>query len=88
MSTFNKTYWAYMLGVVAAEYILGIVPKGTHDWNKFVHPMNLVKEANILGLELVDLQGTEYDPIRNKMNYTKGTDITYLIAFRKKVVEG
>ena len=73
-----------MLGVVAAEYLLGIVPKGTHDWNKFIDPMKLIKDAEGLGLELIHLQGTEYDLIRNKMKYSKSTDVTYLIAFRNK----
>lgn len=84
MSTFNKTFISYLLGVVAAEYVLGLVPKGTHDWKKFINPLDLINKCERSGLELIHMQGAEYDPIFNTMKYSKNTDINYLISFRNK----
>ena len=84
MSTFNKTYISYILGVCVAEYILGLVTKGTHDWEKFINPMDLINRSERNGLELIHLQGVEYDVLRNAMKYSKNTDINYLVSFRRK----
>ncbi len=67
---------------------MGIVPKGTHDWNKFINPYELIKICERNGLELIHLQGAEYDYCRNEMKYSKNLDINYIIAFRNKVANG
>ena len=84
MSTFNKTYFSYIFGIVFAEYILRIVPTGTHDWNKFIEPMNLIKKCESFGVELINLQGAEYNLLKNEMKYSKNTDINYMVSFRNK----
>ena len=85
MSTFNKTYISYIFGVCVAEYILGLVPKGTHDWEKFINPMDLISRCERNGLELIHLQGAEYDLLKNEMKYSKNLDINYLVSFRNKI---
>lgn len=75
---------SYMLGICFAEYVLNIVPQGTHDWNKFIEPMSLIKKCEEIGFSLIHLQGAEYDILHNEMKFSKSTDINYLVAFRKK----
>jgi 2-polyprenyl-6-hydroxyphenyl methylase/3-demethylubiquinone-9 3-methyltransferase len=67
-----------------AEYVLGIVPKGTHDWNKFINPLDLINKCEKAGMELIHLQGAEYELLRNEMKYSKNTEINYLVSFRNK----
>lgn len=84
MSTFNKTYMSYFLGVFMAEYIINIVPKGTHDWNKFIEPSNLIEKCEQNGFDLIHLQGAEYDYFRNEMKFSMKNDVNYMVSFRKK----
>ena len=62
LSTMNRTAKAYALAIVGAEYVAGMVPPGTHDWNKFVTPSELHGEVSIAGLDMIDQQGMIYHP--------------------------
>jgi 2-polyprenyl-6-hydroxyphenyl methylase/3-demethylubiquinone-9 3-methyltransferase len=62
-STLNRTAKSYALAIIGAEYILGWLPKGTHDWSKFITPENLNTLLESAGLTPVDLKGFVYNPI-------------------------
>lgn len=88
-TTINKTYLSYALGIVAAENILGLVSPGTHDWEKFIPPLDLqfILERNQCNTRLV--HGMWYNPISKRWGWAKDTSINYAIhAVKSEAVEG
>lgn len=83
LSTLNRTPKAFALGIVAAEYVLGLLPRGTHEYAKFIRPSELRGWCAQAGLELVDLQGLHYDPIRRRAWLARDVGVNYLMAARK-----
>lgn len=83
-STINRTAKAYALAVVGAEYILGWLPKGTHEYNKFIRPSELGAAIRQAGLELVDITGLTYNPLSRhyKLN-PNDVDVNYMVHVRK-----
>lgn len=81
LSTMNKTIKSYLLSIIAAEYILKWVPKGTHDWKKFVKPSEINRYAMREGGKLIDLQGMDYSVLSQKWRLTKEVSNNYFIAF-------
>lgn len=63
MSTLNRTAKSYALAIVGAEYVMGWLPKGTHDWNKFILPDDLAQMMTGAGLDQVDRKGMVYNPL-------------------------
>ncbi len=78
-STINRNIKAYMLAVLTGEYILNLLPKGTHQYEKFIRPSELVNWCNEQGLQLNDLVGMDYNPLLNRCSLTKQTDVNYLL---------
>jgi 2-polyprenyl-6-hydroxyphenyl methylase/3-demethylubiquinone-9 3-methyltransferase len=84
-STLNRNAKSFALGVVAAEYVLGWVPRGTHSWKKFVKPSELARYARGAGLAPSDMSGLIFDPLKNEFRLSeRDIDVNYLIATRKK----
>lgn len=86
-STLNRNFKAYLLGVVAAENILNLVPKGTHDHNKFIKPSELAAMARQAGLKLIDSAGIEFNPLLQRYGLNDDLSINYLLAFQKPLEE-
>lgn len=64
VSTLNRTPKSFALAVVGAEYVLGWLPRGTHDWRRFLGPRTLARHLQDAGLEVIDRKGFVYDPLR------------------------
>lgn len=80
MSTLNRTPKSYLLGIVAAEYVLRWLPRGTHDWRKFLKPSELARQVRKNGMEATDLHGLVYDPItRDFALDAEDLDVNYLL---------
>ena len=71
MSTLNRTPKSFLLGIVAAEYILHWVPRGTHKWKKFIRPSELVARLEKVGMIAVDITGIAYNPLHSEFEITK-----------------
>lgn len=84
LSTINRTSKAIVLAKYAAEYILNLAPKGTHDWRRFVKPSEVQTYANALGLEVKAITGFEFNPFKNQWKISKNTDINYALCLQKK----
>lgn len=78
-STINRNPKAYVLAVVGAEYILKMLPKGTHDYTKFIKPAELSRWAKSVDLEPDDLIGMTYNPFSKRYNLGRDTDVNYLL---------
>jgi 2-polyprenyl-6-hydroxyphenyl methylase/3-demethylubiquinone-9 3-methyltransferase len=83
LSTINRNPKAYLFAVLGAEYLLQLLPKGTHDYTKFIRPSEMEGWARDCGLQLVDITGMSYNPLTRE--YKLGTDVSvnYLACFRK-----
>lgn len=78
VSTLNRTPLAFAVAIVGAEYVAGLLPKGTHDYKSFIRPAELAGWLRDAGLQLEDVSGLAYDPIRRKAWVNRRTDINYL----------
>ena len=81
-STINRNPKAYLLAVVAAEYVLGWLPRGTHDYARFLKPSEIDTWARAHGLALADLTGMHHDPIGQRWSLGAGVDVNYLAHYR------
>lgn len=82
-STLNRQPKAYLLAIVAAEYVLQMLPKGTHDYHTFIKPSELSQMARSAGLELCGMTGITYNPFNKQFSLGKDIDINYIAAFRR-----
>ena len=78
-STLNRNLKAYLLAVIGAEYILNMLPKGTHDYTKFIKPSELARWAKAVGLEPGELIGMSYNPLSKRYSLGRDTDVNYLM---------
>jgi 2-polyprenyl-6-hydroxyphenyl methylase/3-demethylubiquinone-9 3-methyltransferase len=69
---------AFALAIVGAEYVLGWLPKGTHQWEKFVTPDELTAAIGAGGLSVTDLQGVVYNPLRDQWSLARDTAVNYM----------
>lgn len=78
LATLNRTLKAYALAIVGAEYVLGWLPKGTHDWNRFLRPSELRAHLAGTGLKITDLAGLSYAPLAREWRLTSDLNVNYL----------
>jgi 2-polyprenyl-6-hydroxyphenyl methylase / 3-demethylubiquinone-9 3-methyltransferase len=82
-STLNRQPKAYLLAIVAAEHLLRMLPKGTHNYKTFIKPSELTQSARAAGLTLQGMVGIEYNPFTKQFNLGKDIDVNYLAAFQR-----
>ncbi len=82
-STINRNPKSYALAVVGAEYILGLLPKGTHDYDKFIRPSELAAAVRHAGLELKEIIGMRYNPFTRRARLASDVDVNYMLYARK-----
>ncbi len=83
LSTLNRTPKAWALAIVGAEYLLRWLPRGTHDWRKFVKPAELVRKSRQAGIALEDVTGLSLDLRRRDWRLSSDRDVNYLAYGRK-----
>lgn len=82
-STLNKTSKSYLLAILAAEKLLKLVPEGTHDWDSFIRPSQLIKWAEDANLRCFDATGIHYNPLTDNHKLADGLDVNYILAMKK-----
>jgi 2-polyprenyl-6-hydroxyphenyl methylase/3-demethylubiquinone-9 3-methyltransferase len=80
VATLNRTLKALALAKIGAEYVLGWLPRGTHDWNRFLTPEELYKMLEEVGLTIIKTQGVSFDPIAWDWKLSSDVDINYMIV--------
>ena len=83
-STINRTAKAFALAIVGAEYVLRWLPKGTHQWAKFVTPAELEAAIQAAGADVTRTAGMTYNPLRDQWGFARDTDVNYLMAATKR----
>lgn len=76
-TTLNRTLKSWLLGIVAAEYVLNLVPRGTHEYAKFVRPSELNRMCRTSGLRMRETVGLHYNPLTQQFRLAPGTDVNY-----------
>uniref|UniRef100_UPI00333E71E4 bifunctional 2-polyprenyl-6-hydroxyphenol methylase/3-demethylubiquinol 3-O-methyltransferase UbiG n=1 Tax=Castellaniella defragrans TaxID=75697 RepID=UPI00333E71E4 len=82
-STLNRNPKAFLLAIVGAEYLLRMLPRGTHDYEHFIKPSELAAAARAAGLETTALAGLEYNPLARHYRMTRNTSVNYMMAARR-----
>lgn len=80
LATLNRTAKAYALAVLGAEYILRWLPRGTHDWNKFLRPQELTAMVEKAGLSVSGLTGVSYNPLLDRWRLSDDLDVNYMLS--------
>ncbi|SES66608.1 3-demethylubiquinone-9 3-methyltransferase [Nitrosospira multiformis] len=81
-STINRNPKSYLFAVIGAEYVLNLLPRGTHDYAKFIKPSELGRMAREAGLDVQEVIGMSYNPITKVYSLGQDTDVNYIMAFR------
>lgn len=79
LSTINRNLKSYLLAIVSAEYILKLLPKGTHEYQKLIKPSELAKSLRQHHFEVSDISGMTYNPLTQKYKISRDTDVNYLL---------
>jgi 2-polyprenyl-6-hydroxyphenyl methylase/3-demethylubiquinone-9 3-methyltransferase len=82
-STLNRNPKSYLFAVIGAEYVLNLLPRGTHDYAKFIKPSELAQFCRNARLNLVDLTGMSYNPLTRIYTLGKDADVNYMIACQR-----
>ena len=82
-STINRNAKAFLFAIVGAEHVLQLLPKGTHEYARFIRPSELAQWCRNANLELADTRGMEYNPLTKRYWLSGNTSVNYLIACRK-----
>jgi 2-polyprenyl-6-hydroxyphenyl methylase/3-demethylubiquinone-9 3-methyltransferase len=84
MSTLNRTWKSYVLAIIGAEYVLGWLPRGTHDWNRFVTTEELGRYLADAGFAAAELSGIIYDVMSDTWRLSADTDVNYIAAAARR----
>ena len=83
IATLNKTLKSYIFAIIGAEYVLKWLPIGTHEWEKFIKPEELIDISKKFNLGLSDIQGVKYNLVKNKWNLSSDKSVNYIAKFIK-----
>lgn len=81
-STINRNPKSYLFAIIGAEYVLNLLPRGTHDYAKFIKPSELARMARRAGLDAEELTGMTYNPITKVYALGPDSDVNYIMAYR------
>jgi 2-polyprenyl-6-hydroxyphenyl methylase/3-demethylubiquinone-9 3-methyltransferase len=81
VSTLNRTAAAFAIAIIGAEYVARVLPRGTHEYLKFIRPSDLARWGRAAGLQLRDLTGITYNPLTRSFRLSEDTNVNYLAHF-------
>jgi 2-polyprenyl-6-hydroxyphenyl methylase/3-demethylubiquinone-9 3-methyltransferase len=84
-STINRNPKSYLLAVIGAEYVLRLLPRGTHDYARFIRPSELCRHARDSGLDPISMIGMTYNPLTRRYRLGQDLDVNYIVACRKSM---
>ena len=80
LSTINRNPKAFALGIVGAEYLLGLLPRGTHEYRKFIKPSEMAAQLRANRMRLLDISGLSYNPLTRHYALSRDIDVNYLVT--------
>jgi 2-polyprenyl-6-hydroxyphenyl methylase/3-demethylubiquinone-9 3-methyltransferase len=85
VATLNRTVKSFAFAIVGAEYVLRWLPRGTHDWRRFMRPSELARQLRGQGLEMKELVGVSYDPIGDSFSLSRDCGVNYMSVARHRI---
>jgi 2-polyprenyl-6-hydroxyphenyl methylase/3-demethylubiquinone-9 3-methyltransferase len=82
LSTINRNPKAFALAILGAEYILGMLPRGTHEYKKFIKPSEIAAQLRACGMQVNDISGMSYNPLSKRYSLGRDIDVNYLLTAR------
>ena len=82
-STINRNPKSYLFAIVGAEYMMKMLPRGTHDYARFIKPSELDSWARASGLELSNLKGVSYNPFTGLFSQSQDVDVNYMVQYQR-----
>ncbi len=82
LSTINRNPKAFALAILGAEYILGMLPRGTHEYKKFIKPSEIATQLRACGMQVNDISGMSYNPLSKRYSLGRDIDVNYLLTAR------
>jgi 2-polyprenyl-6-hydroxyphenyl methylase/3-demethylubiquinone-9 3-methyltransferase len=83
-STLNRNPKSFLFGIIGAEYLLQLLPKGTHEYARFIRPSELARWCRDAGLDIEATRGMAYNPLTRRYSLSMDTSVNYLLACRKR----
>lgn len=84
VATLNRNLKSYLLAIVGAEYVLNLLERGTHTYERFIKPSELAAWARAAALDVQDVTGVAYDPLRNQARLAANVDVNYMMHLRRE----
>jgi 2-polyprenyl-6-hydroxyphenyl methylase/3-demethylubiquinone-9 3-methyltransferase len=84
-STLNRNAKSFLFAIVGAEYVLNLLPRGTHEYAKFIRPSELARDCREAGLEWKQTRGMQYNPLTRRYWMNQDTSVNYLVATQRPV---
>ena len=84
-STLNRNAKSFVFAIVGAEYVLNLLPRGTHEYAKFIRPSELARDCREAGLEWKQTRGMEYNPLTRRYWMSQDTSVNYLVATQRPI---
>lgn len=84
-STINRNARAFLLAILGAEYVLNLVPRGTHEYARLIKPSELAQSARSAGLDITETRGLEHNPLTGRYWLSANTGVNYMMAARRPV---
>jgi 2-polyprenyl-6-hydroxyphenyl methylase/3-demethylubiquinone-9 3-methyltransferase len=84
VSTINRNLKSFALAIVGAEYLARLVPRGTHEYDRLLKPSEIARFARAAGLDVVDIAGLKYDPLREQCSLTQDPSVNYLMHLKRR----
>jgi 2-polyprenyl-6-hydroxyphenyl methylase/3-demethylubiquinone-9 3-methyltransferase len=84
-STLNRNVKSFLFAIVGAEYVLNMLPRGTHEYAKFIRPSELARDCREAGLDWQQTRGMEYNPLTRRYWLSEDTRVNYLVATQRPV---
>ncbi len=88
ISTINRNFKSFMLAIVGAEYVANLVPRGTHEYERLLKPSEIARFARAASLEVMDIAGLFYDPLREQCSLTQDPSVNYLMHLTRSRATG
>jgi 2-polyprenyl-6-hydroxyphenyl methylase / 3-demethylubiquinone-9 3-methyltransferase len=84
VSTINRNFKSFLLAIVGAEYLANLVPRGTHEYERLLKPSEIARFARAAALDVVDIAGLHYDPVREQCSLTRDPSVNYLMHLKRR----
>ena len=84
VSTINRNFKSFLLAIVGAEYVANLVPRGTHEYARLLKPSELARFARAAALDVMDIAGLRYDPVREQCSLTRDPSVNYLMHLKRR----